>query len=146
MFAEWAAILLFATILFLQSLNIFLRYTALADPLMWVEEFSRFGFIWILFLLWHIADREGAHFQVDFLRDRLGDRGRRRLDMLTHVLALAFSLVILAASAKFLPTTMLYATNSFAWLPMGVIYLVIPAGFVLVAVERLRLIVVTLRS
>ena len=75
MFAEWAAILLFATVLFLQSLNIFPRYTTLADPLMWVEEFSRFGFIWILFLLWHVADREGLHFQVDFLRDRVGEGG-----------------------------------------------------------------------
>ena len=145
-FAEWTAVLLFSVVLLFQALNIFLRYTALANPLMWVEEFSRFAFIWILFLLWHVADREGLHFQVDFLRDRLGDGGQRRLDALTHVLALAFSLVVLAASAQFLPTTMLYATNSFAWLPMGVIYLVIPAGFVLVAVERLRLVVETLRS
>ena len=144
--AEWAAVLLFSTVLSLQSLNIILRYTTFADPLMWVEEFSRFAFIWVLFLLWHVADREGSHFQVDFLRDRLGERGRRRLDLLAHALALGFSVVVLAASAQFLPTTMLYATNSFAWLPMGMIYLVIPAGFALVAVERLQLLVKTLRS
>ena len=44
------------------------------------------------------------------------------------------------------PTTMLYRTNSFDWLPMGVIYLVIPVGFVLVAVERLRLLRRALRQ
>tara|TARA_Y100000588_G_scaffold385043_1_gene477566 strand:+ start:22125 stop:22466 length:342 start_codon:yes stop_codon:yes gene_type:complete len=113
---------------------------------MWVEEFSRFAFIWILFLLWHVADREGAHFQVDFLHERLSNRGRKRLDVLTHSLALMFSIVVLLASVRFIPTTMLYATNSFAWLPMGVIYLVIPAGFILVAIERLRLISSILRS
>ena len=145
-FANWIAISLFSIVLLLQALNIFLRYTTLASPLMWVEEFSRFAFIWILFLLWHVADREGAHFPVDFLHERLSNRGRKRLDVLTHSRALMFSIVVLLASVRFIPTTMLYATNSFAWLPMGVIYLVIPAGFILVAIERLRLISSILRS
>jgi len=112
--------------------------------LTWVEEFSRFSFIWILFLLWHIADRQGEHFVVDVVREKLSPQGRKRLDVMAHGLALAFAAVVLWASAQFIPTTMLYSTNSFEWLPMGVIYLVIPLGFVMVAIERLRLLLQTL--
>ena len=137
--SEGLAVFLFSTVLLLQALNIFLRYTGLRPPLMWVEELSTFSFIWILFLLWHLNDRDDEHFKVDVLLDRLSPQWRRRLEALAHLLALFFAGIVVWASAQFIPTTMLYRTNSFDWLPMGVIYLVIPFGFVLVAVERLRL-------
>lgn len=136
---------LFATVLLLQTLNILLRYSGLHPPLMWVEELSTFSFIWILFLLWHLGDRDDTHFKVDVLLDRLSPAGRRKLEALAHLLALLFAGIVVWASAQFIPTTMLYRTNSFDWLPMGVIYLVIPFGFVLVAVERLRLLLRALR-
>ena len=142
---EGLAVFLFATVLLLQALNILFRYTGLRPPLMWVEELSTFSFIWILFLLWHLADRDEEHFKVDVLLDRLSPRWRRRLEALAHLLALLFAGIVLWASVQFIPTTMLYRTNSFDWLPMGVVYLVIPAGFVLVAIERLRLLVRALR-
>lgn len=143
---EGVGVFLFALILVLQASNILFRYTGIYPPLTWVEEFSRFSFIWILFLLWHIADRQGEHFVVDVVREKLSPGGRKGLDVMAHGLALAFAAVVLWASAQFIPTTMLYSTNSFEWLPMGVIYLVIPLGFVMVAVERLRLLLQTLRS
>ena len=143
--SEGLAVFLFSTVLLLQALNIFLRYTGLRPPLMWVEELSTFSFIWILFLLWHLNDRDDEHFKVDVLLDRLSPPWRRRLEALAHLLALLFAGIVVWASAQFIPTTMLYRTNSFDWLPMGVIYLVIPFGFVLVAVERLRLFLRALR-
>ena len=143
--SEGLAVFLFSTVLLLQALNIFLRYTGLRPPLMWVEELSTFSFIWILFLLWHLNDRDDEHFKVDVLLDRLSPPWRRRLEALAHLLALFFAGIVVWASAQFIPTTMLYRTNSFDWLPMGVIYLVIPFGFVLVAVERLRLFLRALR-
>ena len=144
--AEGLAIFLFSVVLFLQALNIALRYTGFRPPLMWVAEFSTFSFIWILFLLWHLNDRDDEHFKVDVLLDRVPPPWRRRLEAFAHLLALLFALIVVWASIKFIPTTMLYRTNSFDWLPMGVIYLVIPLGFGLVAFERLRLLRRTLRS
>jgi TRAP-type C4-dicarboxylate transport system permease small subunit len=143
--AEGLAIFLFSVVLLLQALNIALRYTGFRPPLMWVAEFSTFSFIWILFLLWHLNDRDDEHFKVDVLLDRLPPVWRRRLEALAHLLALLFAGIVVWASARFIPTTMLYRTNSFDWLPMGVVYLVIPVGFVLVAVERLRLFLRALR-
>jgi TRAP-type C4-dicarboxylate transport system permease small subunit len=137
--AEGLAVFLFAVVLLLQALNILLRYTGLHPPLMWVEELSTFSFIWILYLLWHLNDRDDEHFKVDVLLDRLSPLWRCRLEALAHLLALLFAGIVVWASVQFIPTTMLYRTNSFDWLPMGVIYLVIPVGFVLVAIERLRL-------
>ena len=144
--SEGIAVFLFSAVLVLQALNILFRYTGVRAPLMWVEEFSTFSFIWILFLLWHLNDRDDEHFKVDVLLDRLSPAWRRRLEALAHLLALAFAVIVVWASVRFIPTTMLYRTNSFDWLPMGVIYLVIPFGFVLVAFERLRLLRRALRQ
>ncbi|MCP5115768.1 MAG: TRAP transporter small permease, partial [bacterium] len=139
--AEWIAVGLFAAVLVLQTLNITFRYSGIVDPWMWVEEFSTFAFIWILFLLWHVADREGAHFTVDFLVAKLSPRRQLHVKGFAHAVSLLFALLVIWASAAFLPTTMLYTTNSFDWLPMGVIYLVIPVGLALVAMEQVRALV-----
>lgn len=144
--SEGIAVFLFSAVLVLQALNILFRYTGVRAPFMWVEEFSTFSFIWILFLLWHLNDRDDEHFKVDVLLDRLSPTWRRRLEALAHLLALSFAVIVVWASIRFIPTTMLYRTNSFDWLPMGVIYLVIPFGFVLVAFERLRLLRRALRQ
>ena len=64
---ETAVIFLFSAVLILQTVNIFFRYTGFLAPLMWVEEFSTFSFIWMFFLLWHVADRDGKHFMVDII-------------------------------------------------------------------------------
>ena len=41
---------------------------------------------------------------------------------------------------------MLYSTDSFRWLPMGIVYLVIPVGLFLVLVEHFILIFHRLRK
>jgi len=143
---EYLAVFLFGAILVLQTLNIFLRYTGIANPLMWVEEASTFSFIWILFLLWHVADREDSHFVVDFFRDRLSSRARSIADLFAHGVALAFAGLVVWSSTQFIPTAMLYRTNSFNWLPMGVVYLVLPIGFTLVVIERILKLIDAWRS
>lgn len=142
-FAEAIAVFLFCAVLGLQSINIFFRYTKVSAPLMWVEEFSTFSFIWIFFLLWHLGDRNQTHFHVDVLLDRLSGKPRQFLELFGHAVAIFFAGVTVSSSVAFIPTTMMYSTNSFSWLPMGVIYLVIPFGLALVLIERLRLFAAT---
>ena len=136
--AESFAVTLFAIVLISQCLNILFRYTKILPPLMWVEEFTRFSFIWILFLLWHLADREDAHFKVDFAVARLTGKPKACLVLFQHLIVLGFATLTIWSSIRYIPATMAYGTNSFNELPMGVVYMVIPLGLVLVAVEHIR--------
>jgi len=143
---ETLALCLFGAVLVLQTANIVLRYTGLHPPLMWVEEFSTFSFIWIFFLLWHLADRSGKHFVVDVMLERLSGRPRQALEIFDHTTALFFAGIVVWSSIRFIPVAGGYPTNSFNWLPMGVVYLAIPIGLTLVFIERLRMLVDTVRK
>ena len=136
---ETLSVGLFVTVLVLQLINIFLRYTKVAPPAMWVEDFSKYALIWIFFLLWHLADRRNEHFAVDFLRQKCSSATGRVLVLLGHVVAMAFALVVVGSAVAFIPSLLGYPTQSFSWLPMGMVYVVIPIGLILVFVERLLL-------
>ena len=135
--AETLVILLFSAVLTLQLLNILFRYTQISTPWMWVGELTRYAFIWIVFLLWHLADRTGSHYSVDLLSGKLSFRSTTALGVGRDVVALLFAGAVIWGSVRYIPTTMLYQTDSFRWLPMGIVHLVMPIGLSLAVVERL---------
>jgi TRAP-type C4-dicarboxylate transport system permease small subunit len=137
---EIIVVILFSAILIVQVLNIFFRYTKVYDPWMWVGEFSRYSFIWIVFLLWHLSDRKDSHFVVDIILTKVKGTSRLALEYFNRLITLFFAGVIIWGSIQYIPTTMLYSTASFRWLPMGVVYVVIPVGILLVFIENLFLI------
>jgi TRAP-type C4-dicarboxylate transport system permease small subunit len=144
--AETIAVVLFLTVLILQTANIFFRYTQVRPPWMWVQDFTKYSLIWMVFLLWHLADRDQAHFAVDVAVTRSRGRVRKALQLLAHVAAMIFAAVTVWSSVAFIPTTMSYSTQSFSSVPMGVVYMVIPLGLALVFVERLRLFLQVLKD
>src|SRR6056297_1391582 len=83
---EGLSITLFISVIFFQVLNIFFRYTKIAYSIVWVEEFTKFSFIWIVFMLWHLADRNGSHFVVDLFSNKLSKRKKMYLDILMDLL------------------------------------------------------------
>ena len=143
---ETIAVVLFFAVLLLQTVNIFFRYTQVQPPWMWVQDFTKYSLIWLFFLLWHLADRDDAHFAVDVVVTRSRGRLRKGLQIVAHVAAMLFAAVTVWSSIAFIPTTMGYSTQSFSSVPMGVVYMVIPLGLTLVFVERLRLFLQALKS
>lgn len=133
---EVLTVTLFIIVIFFQSLNILFRYAKIADSIVWVEEFTRFSFIWIAFLLWPLADRNGSHFTVDLFLNKLTSGKRVYLEILIDLLAIGFVVLVIWASYRYIPVAMLYHTNSITWLRMGIVYLVIPLGLTLVFIER----------
>lgn len=53
------------------SYQIFSRYADFVPRYIWTEEASRFCFIWVVLLGAAIAVREGAHFTIDVLPQRM---------------------------------------------------------------------------
>jgi TRAP-type C4-dicarboxylate transport system permease small subunit len=143
---ETIAVVLFFTVLVLQTANIFFRYSGVRPPAMWVEDFSKYALIWIFFLVWHLADRQQQHFAVDIFGPKLPPRAKKAMSAFVHLVAIGFSVVVIWSSFKFIPTIMGYPTQSFRWLPMGVVCLVIPVGLTLVVVERCRMFIYVCKS
>jgi TRAP-type transport system small permease protein len=109
--------------------NVVLRYL-FGISLSWVEELTRYMMIWLAWLAAGLAMREGAHIAIDNLQHALPPLGARALRLFVLVAVVGF----FAAVAWF---GWRYAM--FAWrqqtavlrLPLGAVYLAIPAGSLL---------------
>jgi TRAP-type C4-dicarboxylate transport system permease small subunit len=87
-------------IIFLTFVQVLLRYV-FSNPVAWIEEMSRYLFVWIVFLGAALAFRRGEHIQVDILKN-LGGRAfaviatMRMLATSAAILMLAWSGALVA--------------------------------------------------
>ena len=106
--------------------NVVLRYL-FGLSLSWVEELTRYMMIWVAWLAAGLALREGAHIAIDNLQQALPVFGARLLR-----LAVLATLIGFFAAVAWLG----WRYAMFAWrqqtavlrLPLGAVYLAIPAG------------------
>ena len=136
--AEVFGVTLLALLLIFQTYNIFSRYTKISHPWMWVEEFTRYAVIWIVFIIWFLGDRRDAHFVVDVLPNKLQGRSKMFLVSITDLAIAVFAIITIWASVVYIPRTFAYCAQSFPKVPMGAIYMAIPIGMILVLIERIR--------
>ena len=109
--------------------NVVLRYLFGAS-LSWVEELTRYMMIWVAWLAAGLALREGAHIAIDNLQQALPALAARILRLVVLATLIGFFAAVAWLGWR-------YAL--FAWrqqtavlrLPLGAVYLAIPAGSVL---------------
>jgi TRAP-type C4-dicarboxylate transport system permease small subunit len=135
---ENISFVMFALILIVATLNVVGRYTRLFTPFMWVEEMTRYAFIWITFLMWHLVDREKAHFEVNILPASVQKKFAKLLEVINILIVMVFAVLIFWSSKRYIAVTMTLQTESFRWLKLGVIYSIIPIGMLLLVLECLR--------
>jgi len=81
-----AACLLAAAVT-MMTMQVLLR-TLFAAPFAWVEEVSRYAFVWCVYLGSIIALAHGTHIRVLVLVERFGERGQRFSDAITWIVNL----------------------------------------------------------
>ena len=109
--------------------NVVLRYLFGVSS-SWVEELTRYMMIWVAWLAAGLALREGAHIAIDNLQQALPAFGARILRLVVLATLIGFFAAVAWLGWR-------YAL--FAWrqqtavlrLPLGAVYLAIPAGSVL---------------
>jgi TRAP-type C4-dicarboxylate transport system permease small subunit len=94
---EVAVGLLIAATVGVTFLQVVCRY-GLDSSLSWSEEFSRYAFIWAIFLGTAAAARRGQHMAVDLLRETLRGLARRLLELLIALICLVFFAVFAYAA------------------------------------------------
>ena len=132
-----AAVALFGVMVAVTAIGVFFRYV-LDDALPWAEEADRYLFIWLSFVGASITMRHNAHIAVDSLVRSFKSAHRRWAALLSAACVIVFLAVVFRASESVIAVTSLSRTTA-TDVPMSWVYLAVPVGCVLIAIETLRL-------
>jgi TRAP-type C4-dicarboxylate transport system permease small subunit len=91
--AGWVVVAIFGGFVGLTFLQVVLRY-GFANSLAWIDEASRFGFIWMVAIAGAIATRRGSHMAITLLEDMVAPRWRRPLQLVGDVGLFAFAVLL----------------------------------------------------
>jgi TRAP-type C4-dicarboxylate transport system permease small subunit len=128
-----ALVLLVAVVLAAVAVRYF---GVLAGSLHWTDELARFTTIWIVMLGSVVAFERGAHVAVDVLPDSLPSPVGRLLRVVAYLLGALF-LAVLAWQGLALSLRTMRQVSPALGLPMGYVYLAVPAGAALMALQAL---------
>jgi TRAP-type C4-dicarboxylate transport system permease small subunit len=120
------------TFLVLMSLatfgNVVLRYV-FNSPIQWAEEFSRYAFIWVVFLGAAACSKRKMHIMIDAITSLLPARGRALCGLIVETVVLVLMLTI--AYYGYILCTMATQATSTLKIPQYVVYAVVPFSAVL---------------
>jgi TRAP-type C4-dicarboxylate transport system permease small subunit len=137
------AVMLFAAMVVVTAAGVFFRYV-LNAALPWAEEADRYLFIWLSFVGAAITMRLQAHIAVDILVRSFGPVARDWAALLTYGCILVFVGTVFWASERVIEVTSITRTTA-TDIPMSWVYLAVPVGCTLIAIEVLRLAAGTVR-
>ena len=138
------AVVLFSAMVVVTALGVFFRYV-LNAPLYWTEETDRYLFIWLTFVGASITMRYNAHIMVDVVVRYLNPGLRQWFALLAQLFVLAFLVILFTASLPVIDVTSHTRTTA-TDIPMSWVYLSVPVGCTMIAIETLRLMAATLRT
>lgn len=133
-----AAVLLFSAMVVVTALGVFFRYV-LNAPLPWTEESDRYMFIWLTWIGASVTMRYKAHIAVDVLVRYFEPRVRRWFTMAAELCTLAFLAALFNASLPVIEVTSRTRTAA-TDIPISWVYMSVPVGCVLIAIETVRLV------
>ena len=108
------------------TLQIVGRYL-FSTPFPWTEEMTRYMFVWMVFISIGYAVKTGEHIRITFVRSLLRPGLRLYLDILCNILCKLLSIIRQGGqTAVSLP------------IPMWLLYLVMPLGFLLVCLRLVQ--------
>ncbi len=121
---------LLLVITFLLFINVVLRIFGI--PFDWVEEFARYGIIWITFIGASICIYKGAHIGIDSINALLSEKGKMKLNLLTIIISTIFTLIFTTKTFNLVKVVFINnQVSSTLEVPMWLIYGAMPVGGVL---------------
>jgi TRAP-type C4-dicarboxylate transport system permease small subunit len=112
--------------------SVVMRYVFQRPPF-WVEESSRFIFIWIIMLGAVLVTREQSHIELVLFVNLLPKKWRFVLSIFTRLLMVVFCWVMVQQGIKIYPIVAEASSPTFG-LSMGWLYLSIPVGGLLMGI------------
>ena len=119
------------TMVFSIFLKVVFRYV-FSSPLFWTEELARYCFIYIVFFGGAWAGKNLSHLGVDYFVNKLPLQGKNAINCLVDLLIIIFSISISIIAIPVVRVNMNQLSPALH-IPMGLVYIAIPIGFVLCA-------------
>jgi C4-dicarboxylate transporter DctQ subunit len=126
------------------TLQVVCRYF-LGASLVWSEELSRYGLVWITFLGGSVALKKSAHMALQALVEKLPPKPRKLVQIFILFTIMGF-LAIATVKGVQLAIFNLKQHSPAMGVPMGVVYSAIPTGCLLMLVHGAEQLVVLLRN
>jgi TRAP-type C4-dicarboxylate transport system permease small subunit len=128
---------LVAALLLAGLAQVFFRYIV-QSSLFWTEELSRYLLIWTVFFGAALALENGSHIAVELVIDHFPPRARTFIGRFNLILVIAFCVILITQGWELASRSM---NDRSLTLPIsvGVVYLAMPIGGVLMLISALRL-------
>ena len=129
-------VLLLAAMAVMVFANVALRFLT-GHSILWVEEVSRYAMIWLTFLGAGLVLRHGGHIGIDTLQTRLPHRAAT---IRAAIFALLFGFFAFMAWIGTRYALLTWGqTTPVLQIPVGFVYLAVPAGFALLIAHLLSM-------
>lgn len=130
--------------LFLITMSIFIfiqvisRYV-FGNAFTWTEELSRYMFIWLIYLAIGIGFRENRHISIDVVVDALPEKMRKIVKQVNYIFLFALSCFFVWEGYVLVVQMQMFGqVSANMQIPMWLVYLSLPVGFVFTAVRLLQ--------
>ncbi len=126
-FLEWSLVMLMSVLVVDVLWQVTSRYV-LTSPSSFTDELAGFLLIWVGLLGSAYVTGKGEHLAIDMLLQRSGEKRKRILRLIIHLLIALFALFVLIVGGAWLVYTRFYLNVISAALriPLGYVYLVLP--------------------
>jgi TRAP-type C4-dicarboxylate transport system permease small subunit len=94
--------------------------------LAWVEEFSRYMFVWVTFMAATLVFSEAKDLKFEWLFEKCGIKARRLIELITLAGVIVFMAVVLYQGMSYTARVFWMGTASIPNVPRGFIYLILP--------------------
>jgi len=140
--AEVLSIILLIAITIIVFVSVGARYI-FKMPFEWSEEFARYGFIYICFFGFALAEKSGDHFRITYFVDKAPAKLRLLIEIFLHVL------MFIVLYQFFMQSVAYYnqgrsGISTIMLIPLNYIYAALPIGIVLMGLNRIKIFAETL--
>lgn len=142
--AERICCVVLLTMTLVVALQVFCRYL-LGASLPWSEEFARYSLVWITFLGGSIALKKRAHMGLQTLLDALPPKARNLIETITLIAILGFLSIVTLKGIQLAFFNMAQHSPAMG-LPVGIVYLAVPTGSLLMLVHVMEQLATLIRS
>ena len=135
--AEVLSVFLLIAISIIVFVSITARYV-FRTPFEWSEEFARYGFIWICFFGFAMAEKSGDHFRIGYFVDKLPVKPRLVLEIFLHIIMFVVLYQFFIEGMKYYEQGK-SGISTIMLIPLSYIYAALPVGIVLMALNRIKI-------
>ena len=130
----------------LLTVQIILRYF-FGRSLAWVEEVSRYFFVWGVYCYIIIAAREDNHIRITVHLQLFPEKIQKIIITTADILWLIFNLIVVVVSARYVASMFQYPYYSQTLgFNLAYIYLVVPLGFIFLSIRVIQVMIKRLKE